>query len=103
MTIVDGCVASWHRVSPSFCHRAPAGCSDSNRAWSVGEQRDPRAIRPLADRPACSALLPWQGRDSAGGVGMQTVRDRMTSPAITTTTTTETRQALQTMYVHKIR
>lgn len=34
---------------------------------------------------------------------MQTVRDRMTSPAITTTTTTETRQALQTMYVHKIR
>lgn len=34
---------------------------------------------------------------------MKTVRERMTSPAITTTTTTETRDALQTMYVRKIR
>ncbi len=34
---------------------------------------------------------------------MQTVKDRMTSPAITTTPAAETRQALQMMYVHKIR
>src|SRR5262249_49779040 len=34
---------------------------------------------------------------------MRTVRDRMTSPAITISPTTETRQALQTMYVRKIR
>jgi len=34
---------------------------------------------------------------------MQMVKDRMTSPAITTTPETETRRALQTMYVHKIR
>ncbi len=31
------------------------------------------------------------------------VQDRMTSPALATTPETETRRALQTMYVHKIR